>query len=117
MYRKLEAWKEAYSLGLSIYKITAHFPREELFGITSQLRRAATSIAANIAEGNARQSKKEFKHFLSIARASAAEVETWLMFSKDLNYIKNDDFHNLANRLDRLKGLIYGLIKSLSKGT
>ncbi|MFH1733773.1 MAG: four helix bundle protein [bacterium] len=103
MYRNLEAWKKAYALGLKIYKLTSNFPREEMFGLISQMRRSATSIAANIAEGNARKSPKEFSRFISIARGSAAELETWIMFSKDLDYIPNDDYENLSTDLDRLK--------------
>ncbi len=115
MYRNLEVWKEAYSFGLKIYKASLNFPKVEIFGLTSQIRRSATSIAANIAEGNARESKKEFKHFLYIARGSAAESETWLMYSKDLNYISGEEFTGLANQLDRLKRMLFGLIKSLDR--
>ncbi len=83
-------------MGLNIYKLTSNFPREEMFGLTSQMRRSATSIAANLAEGNARNSSKEFKRFISIARGSAAELETWVMFSNDLNYISGDDYEKLS---------------------
>ncbi len=115
MYRNLEAWKKAYTLGLNIYKLASNFPREEMFGLTSQMRRSATSIAANLAEGNARNSSKEFKRFISIARGSAAELETWVMFSKDLNYISGDDYEKLSTDLDRVKGLLFGLQRSLEK--
>jgi four helix bundle protein len=114
MYRKLNAWQKAYALGISIYKQTRGFPKEELYGITSQMRRAATSIAANIAEGNSRESLKEFKQFLSIARGSASELETWLMFSKDLNYLEESAYQDLAHQLDVVKGLLFGLMKSLA---
>jgi four helix bundle protein len=114
MYRKLDVWKKAYSLGLEIYKQTNYFPKEELFGITSQIRRSATSIAVNIAEGNSRNSSKEFKQFLSIARGSAAEVETWLMFSRDLNYISQNEFIHLSKRLDEIKALLFALYKAKS---
>ena len=112
MYRKLEVWKKAYAFGLDIYKVTSKFPKEELFGITSQLRRAGTSIAANIAEGNSITSNKEFKQFISVARGSAAEVETWLMFSKDLGYITNEEHQILSKKLDEIKALLFGLYKS-----
>jgi len=113
MYRKLIVWQKAYSLGISIYRNTQNFPREEIYGITSQMRRAATSIAANIAEGNTRESSKEYRQFLSIARGSASELETWLMFSKDLNYLEEVQYQDLAQQLDVVKGLLYGLMKSL----
>ncbi len=114
MYRKLDAWKKAYKFGLDIYEVTANFPKEELFGITSQMRRAATSIAANLAEGSTRNSKKEFKQFLSIARGSASEVETWLAFSKDLGYLPDDKFKKLADQIDDVKALLFRLMKSIS---
>lgn len=113
MYRKLDAWKKAYAFGLAIYKVTKAFPREELFGITSQIRRAATSIAANIAEGCTRQSPKEFKQFVSISRGSLAEVETWLFFAKDLNYLPEDRFKALKEQVEKVGNLLYGLFKSL----
>ena len=115
MYRNLEAWKKTYTLGLKIYKLTSNFPREEMFGLTSQMRRSATSIAANIAEGNARNYSKEFSRFISIARGSAAELETWIMFSKDLGYISDDDYKKLSSDLDKLKGLLFGLQRSIEK--
>ena len=112
MYTDLKAWQEAYKLGLSVYKITQNYPKEENFGITAQLRRAATSIAANLAEGNTRQSSKEFKHFISISRGSLAEVETWLMFSKDLEYISNDQYAELKSQAEIVGKLLFGLHKS-----
>ncbi len=113
MYRNLDAWKKSYSLGLEIYKITKKFPKEELFGMTSQLRRATTSISVNIAEGNSRNSNKDFARFLSISRGSASEVEVWLSFARDLNYITIDEFDFLQKQIDDVKALLFGLQKSL----
>ena len=113
MYRKLETWKKAYALGIEVYRLTKSFPKEELYGITSQMRRAATSIAANVAEGNSRGSTKENRQFVSIARGSASELETWLMFAKDLGYLKAEDFQRVALLLDEVKRLLFGLLKSL----
>lgn len=113
MYRRLKVWEKAYSLGLSIYKITKTFPKEELYGITSQIRRSATSIAANIAEGNTRDSKKEFKQFISIARGSASETETWLMYSRDFKYITEAEYKQLSAQIDEIKALLFGLHKSI----
>ena len=83
-FRKLNLWQKTYLFVLNIYKQTQEFPSFELYGLTSQIRRGAVSILANIAEGSERQYKKEFVQFLSIARGSLAEVETYLMLSKDL---------------------------------
>jgi len=98
---------------LEIYKLTSNYPKEEQFGITSQLRRAATSIAVNIAEGNSRQSPKEFKQFISIAKGSLSEVETWLMFSRDLGYISNDKFLEILKMINIVGSLLQSLYKSL----
>ncbi len=113
MYRKLEAWKKAYALGIDVYRLTKKFPKEELYGITSQIRRAVTSIAANIAEGNSRGSQKEYRQFVSIARGSASELETWLMFSRDLSYIEAEEFTTISKQLDEVKAILFGLLKSL----
>lgn len=113
MYRNLDAWKKSYSLGISIYLLAKNFPKDELYGITSQMRRAATSIAANIAEGNSRSSNKEYRQFLSIARGSASELETWLMFSRDLAYIEDAQFQLLSKQISDVKALLFGLMKSL----
>lgn len=113
MYKKLDVWRKAYQLGLSIYKHTSSFPKEETYGITNQMRRAATSIAVNIAEGNTRSSTKEYVQYLSIARGSASELETWLMFSKDLGYLNELAFLELSRQLDEVKALLFALQKSL----
>ena len=113
MYRKLEVWKKAYSFSLDIYIITRNYPKEELYGITSQIRRSAASIPANIAEGNARNSRNEYRQFVSIARGSAAELETWLLLSRDLGFISDDVFLTLEKKLDEIKALLYKLMKSL----
>jgi len=113
MFQDLIVWQKAYQLGLEIYKLTSNYPKEEQFGITSQLRRAATSIAVNIAEGNSRQSPKEFKQFISIAKGSLSEVETWLMFSRDLGYISNDKFLEILKMINIVGSLLQSLYKSL----
>jgi four helix bundle protein len=83
-YRDLIAWQKAMDLVTAIYRVTGSFPREELYGLTSQLRRAAVSVPSNIAEGQARFSRKEFHHFLSQARGSLVEIETQLMIAENL---------------------------------
>src|SRR4051794_41117633 len=86
-YRDLIAWQKARQFTKSIYEVTARFPKNEMFGLTMQLRRAAVSIVSNIAEGQARYSKKEFIHFLRNSRGSLAEVETQIIVSEDLGYL------------------------------
>ena len=89
-YKDLIVWQKAMTLVELVYQVTRTFPREEIYGLTSQLRRAAVSIPSNIAEGQARQSTTEFKHFLSIARGSLAEVETQLLIANHLKYLTTD---------------------------
>ena len=113
MYKDLIAWRKAYKFTLNIYYATKSYPREELFGITSQMRRAASSIPANLAEGSMYNSAKEFKRYINIARGSMAELEVWLLLSRDLKYIDNEQFSGLSNDLDEIGKLLNGLLKSL----
>lgn len=85
-YRELQVWQRAIELTVVIYKLTRAFPREEIFGLSSQLRRASVSIASNIAEGYGRGSKGEYRNFLGIARGSALEVQTQLVITRELGY-------------------------------
>ncbi len=89
-HQKLDLWKKAIDFVVSIYKVTEHFPQEEKFGLTSQLRRAAISIVANIAEGAGRRSSKEFRQFLSHSQGSASEVDTKLVIAHRLRYLSRD---------------------------
>lgn len=113
-FKKLTAWQKAYNFALIIYKYSQKFPSSELYGLTSQIRRAAISISANIAEGSERQYKKEFVQFLSIARGSLAEVETYLILSKDLGYLNEKGFSELEEQRKEVGRLLRGLYKSLS---
>lgn len=94
-YKKLIAWQKAHELAITVYKLTNSFPKEELFGLTSQLRRAVLSIPVNIVEGYNRKSKKEFIHFLDIALGSLAETEYLIEFAIELGYIEGDDVENI----------------------
>lgn len=114
-YKKLHVWQEAYQLVLLIYKITKNFPKDETFALTSQFRRAAVSIAANIVEGQARASKKEFLQFLFISNGSLVEVEYYLELSKDLGYISEKELFLLDQKRTVVGKLLYGLIKSLKR--
>ncbi|MHC1704226.1 MAG: four helix bundle protein [Tenuifilaceae bacterium] len=110
-HTKLEAWKEAVELTVDVYSITKLFPKEELYGLSSQIRRAVVSIPSNIAEGCARRSSAETIHFLYIAIGSLAEVETQILISKRLGYIT--DILEINKRLLLVKQLTFGLIKYL----
>ncbi|UQB69920.1 four helix bundle protein [Epilithonimonas zeae] len=112
-HRNLKAWSDSISLIKEIYVITKSFPREELFGITSQMRRAALSIPLNIAEGAARTSKKEFIRFLDIAIGSIAELDTLFIISSDLKFLSDDEFRLLNEKLDLIGKLVYGLKRKL----
>jgi four helix bundle protein len=98
-FKELRVWSEAHRLTLLIYEKTRAFPREEMYGLTSQLRRAAASIPANVAEGCGRRSDGEFTRFLQIARGSASELEYHLLLSHDLGFLADEGFEELRNKL------------------
>ena len=110
-FTDLNAWKESHKLVLEIYRITKSFPREEIFGITSQMRRAAVSITSNIAEGFGRYSSKEQIQFFYIAFGSAIELSNQLIISKDIKYISESDYINIDKLLLNSRKLISGLIR------
>jgi four helix bundle protein len=112
-HHDLLAWQEAILLVKEIYKLTEHFPSHELYGLTSQIRRAAISIPSNIAEGAARKGNNEFHHFLTISRGSLSELETQLIISKELGYIP--DITQIMAQVNKLFGLVGGLINSIQK--
>lgn len=108
-HKTLDAWKYSMDLTVDIYNTTNEFPKEELYGLTNQIRRCAISVPSNIAEGCARQSAKETIQFLYIALGSTAELETQLLISQSLNYIKDAD--KILDKIKTVKGLLQGLIK------
>ena len=114
-YKKYYIWKLSHSLNLEIYKITEHFPKEEVFGLTSQIRRASSSIGINIVEGCGRGSDEDFKRFLRNASGSAFEVEYILLLSKDLNYISEEKFIELTPKAEELKMKISKLILKIEE--
>jgi len=113
-YESLDVFQRSDKLALKIYIITRKFPREELFGITSQLRRAASSIPTNIVEGYTRNSTKEFLQFLNVAKASAAETRYWLGFSGKLGYIKEPELSELISETEVIIKMLTKLVQSLS---
>jgi four helix bundle protein len=112
-YRDLIAWREAMDLVTDVYRVTREFPAEERYCLTNQLRRAAISVPSNIAEGQARFSKKEFHHFLSHSRGSLVEIETQLQIAQNLNYLTNEQTRPLLDQAAELGRILNGLIKSI----
>jgi four helix bundle protein len=110
-HHKLKVWQRAIDFVTTIYKLTERFPKEEMFGLTSQMRRAAVSIASNIAEGAARGSKAEFRKFLAIAQGSIAELETQILISHKLGFCTEHE--SLLSELDEISRMIVGLRKNL----
>ena len=112
-YEDLRVWQLSHKLSLDVYKITGKFPKSEVYGLSSQVRRACSSVSANIVEGYYRRSKKEFLQFLYIARASAGEVTCFLILASDLRYITNKKYKELRNEYEKLIASISALINSL----
>ncbi len=107
----LIAWQEAHKLVIKVYRITKEFPKEEVFGLTNQLRRAVISITSNIAEGFSRKSYKEKIQFYSTALSSLTEVQNQILAAKDVSYLSTEDFQEIAAQSVRVSKLINGLIK------
>jgi four helix bundle protein len=116
-HKDLDAWKNAIELAVAIYSLTKSYPKEELFGLVSQMRRAAVSIPSNIAEGAGRNHGKEFQHFLYIALGSIAQLETQLLLSERLEYASDSDLLGLNKLVILIRSQIAGLIKYLNKQT
>jgi len=114
-HKDLEVWKKSVQMVTRIYKETTNFPKEELYGLTSQIRRSAVSVPSNIAEGAGRKHTKEFAQFLHISMGSLAELETQLIIANNLDYISNQVFENLNALLIEIRSQLSGLIKSLQK--
>ena len=112
-FRKLKVWRSAHELTLDTYRVTAVFPKEELYGLTSQLRRASASIGANIAEGCGRRSDGEMHRFLQIARGSASEVEYHFLLARDLHFIKDVDYEKFARQSDEIQRMLTALMQSV----
>lgn len=112
-HKDLEIWRESISFVEDIYKITKGFPKEEHYGLISQVRRAAVSIPSNVAEGAARNSDKEMIQFLYIALGSLSEVETQLIIAHKLEYLSNDKQNDFLNQLVKIRRMLLGLIKYL----
>ena len=104
-------WQESRKLVSEVYSLASKFPKEEIYSITAQIKRAAISIPSNIAEGAARSSNKEYIHFLYISLGSLAELDTQLLIAKDLNFISEKDFNDITEKLNSIGKMLSGLIK------
>ncbi|MCK4394456.1 four helix bundle protein [Candidatus Bipolaricaulota bacterium] len=112
-FRDLEVWKRAHELALEVYRLARKFPSDERFRFTDQLCRASTSVPTNIAEGTGRYGKKEFKHFLYIARGSIEETKYLLLLGRELGFIQNKDYERLQGGYETAAKMLNGLINSL----
>ena len=111
-FTKLETWQEAHRLVLEAYALSKLFPKEEMFGLANQMRRASVSITSNIAEGFSRQSYKGKAQFYSVALGSLTEVQSQLLIARDLGYIKKSEFDEIASQTIKVHKMLNGLIKS-----
>lgn len=112
-YKDLKVWTKAHEFTLKVYDVTKMFPKEEIYSLTNQMRRAASSVPANIAEGCGKNSKLELAHFLNIALGSANESEYFLILSKDLLYLKEESFLVLYNLINEIKSMLIALINKV----
>lgn len=113
-FRQLQVWQKAHQLTRALYRITASFPREETYGLTAQIRRSASSIPANIAEGCGREGDAELAHFCTTARGSASELEYHLLLAHDLEFIHLKDYEPLAQQTVEIKRMLTALIQKLN---
>jgi four helix bundle protein len=114
-HKRLEAWRTAMKMAEEIYSLTRRFPAEEKYGLAIQMRRAAVSIPSNIAEGAARQGKKEFRNFLSMAQGSLSELDTQLEISLSLGYLEHPDFEKVSGKIALTGKMLSGLIRSITE--
>ena len=112
-FKDLQVWQKSHQFTLEIYECSQTFPKAELYGLTSQIRRAASSIPTNLAEGSGRYSDKEFVRFCDIASGSASEVHYQLMLPSDLNYLTQQQFTGLEHNLIEIKRMLHGLARSI----
>lgn len=112
-YKKYSVWELGHNITIEIYELTKLFPKEEIYSLTSQMRRAAYSIPSNIAEGCGRESDQEFKRYLVIARGSATELEYFLILVKDLKLIKESDFEKMFDIVNKTKRSLTNLINKI----
>jgi four helix bundle protein len=113
-FRRLKVWEKMHLLTLDIYKVTARFPREEVYGLTSQMRRCSASLGANIAEGCGKQGNNELQRFLYIASGSASELDYHLLLARDLNYLSDEDYRRIGRNLLEARKMLTALLQKIS---
>ena len=114
-FRNLNVWKNAHTLVLGIYKATKPFPKQEMFGLTSQIQRAAVSIPANIAEGCGKATDADFARYVQIAMGSSSELEYLLLLAHDLNYLPDGDYSNMHSSLVQIRKMLNSLLQTLRR--
>ena len=114
-HKRLDVWNKSIDLTVEIYKLSETFPRIEVYGLASQMRRASVSIPSNIAEGAARQTKKEFINFLHMAQGSLSELDTQLVIASKLGYFSEEVYGEIDIRLETISKMLTGLIRSLKR--
>jgi four helix bundle protein len=112
-FRQLKVWEKSHQLALAVYKETKKFPKEELYGLTSQIRRASMSVPTNIAEGCGRNTDKDFARFIQVSMGSASETEYQLILARDLEFISQDSYEKLHNNVEEVKRMLASLLKTL----
>ena len=112
-FRQLKVWEKSHQLALAVYKVTKEFPKEELYGLTSQIRRSSMSIPTNIAEGCGRNTDADFARFLQMAMGSASETEYQLILARDLEFLPKDSYEQLHNEVEEVKRMLASLLKTL----
>jgi four helix bundle protein len=115
-YKNIVAWKRADTLTIEIYHVTRNFPKDEIYGLTSQIRRSAYSVAANITEGSARETDADFARFLHIARGSLSETEYFLHLAYNLDYLSKDKYEEITVLVNQTFAALHGLIKTVKVG-
>jgi four helix bundle protein len=113
-FRKVQVWQKSHELTLRLYKVTSAFPKEELYGLTSQIRRASASIPSNIAEGCGRNTQTELARFVHIASGSASELDYHLLLAHDLGFVGQEVYLELANTISEIKRMLHGFEKAIS---
>lgn len=112
-YKKFAVWQDAHALARRIYTVTSKFPKEEMYGMTSQLRRSSLSVACNLVEGSGRQGQKELKQFTNIALGSLLETEYLLEFSKEIGYLSENEYYEIEQLRGRLGARLWNFYKAL----
>lgn len=112
-FRQLQIWQRSHKLTLELYRVTGTFPKHELYALVSQMRRSASSVPTNIAEGSGRETEADFARFLQIAMGSGSELEYQLILANDLGYLTDADFHRLSSELVEIKRMLNAFLQRL----